>query len=105
MFISNTEGMRGRIQKLRENFKGFDETKPKRKRGEHGKRKSKGKTRDKKARNFQSKEKRKKSRQAGETEKYYLEDGTYEENKNFESWAKKLRRMWKKVEASIKSKL
>ena len=59
------------------------------------------KTRGKKAKAFRRKEKRKKSGQGG---KYYLEDGTYEENENFESWAKKLRRMWKKVNAPPKSR-
>ena len=101
MFISNTEGMRGKIKQLRENSKVFDETKPKKRKGAHGKRNLKGKPREKNARRVQSKEKRKNSGQRGETEKYYLEDGTYEENKNFESWAKKLRKMWKKVKASF----
>ena len=99
MFISKTGERRETIQKLRENFKRLDETKPKKRR------KLKGKTRDKKARHFQRKEKRKISGHRGETEKYYLEDGTYEENENFDSWAKKLRRMWKKVKASTNYKL
>ena len=38
-----------------------------------------------------------KRRKSDRVTKYYLEDGKYEENANFESWADKLRRMWEKV--------
>ena len=86
--------------KLRENFKRLDETKPKKRRSEHGKRRLKGKTRGKKGNVFGSKKQRKKSSKRGKADratKYYLEDGKYEENENFERWADKLRRMWEKV--------
>ena len=95
--------MKGKIQKLRENFKRLDETKPKNGRGEHGNRKEEGKTRGKKTKSFRNKAKRKKSREEGKTDRYYLEDGKYEENEKFESWTDKLRRMWEKVGASQKS--
>ena len=36
-------------------------------------------------------------RKTARVTRYYLEDGKYEENANFESWADKLRRMWEKV--------
>ena len=96
-----------KIQKLRENFKRLDETKPKNRKGEQGKRKFKDKTRDKRGKLFQSRDKRKKFSQGGKTKKvtrYYLEDGKYEENENFEDWADKLRRMWKKVDVPPKSR-
>ena len=103
IFSSKTEQMKGKIQKLRENFKRLDETKPKNGRGEHGNRKEEGKTRGKKTKSFRNKAKRKKSREEGKTDRYYLEDGKYEENEKFESWAEKLRRLWEKVGASQKS--
>ena len=88
---------------LRENFKRLDETKPKTGRGEHGKRKEKPRGRTAK----RSQKQRKKSSERGKTDRvtrYYLEDGKYEENENFESWAEKLKKMWEKVGASQKSR-
>ena len=93
---SKTEKMRGRNQNWRENFKRLAETKAK-----HGSRVKKAKKVGK------SKKQRKKSVARGKSERvtrYYLEDGKYEENENFESWADKLRRMWEKVGASQKSR-
>ena len=62
--------MKGKIQKLRENFKRLDETKPKNGRGEHGNRKKESKTRGKKTKSFRNKAKRKKSREEGKTDRF-----------------------------------
>ena len=94
LLFGKADKMRKQIQKLRENFKSLEETKHKSRRREHGIRKLKGNT----SKLFQRcKEERNKSGGGRNETKYYLEDGTYKENENFEIWAEKLRKMWKKV--------
>ena len=94
LLFGKADKMRKQIQKLRENFKSLEETKQKNKKREHGIRKLKGNT----SKLFQRcKEERNKSGGGRNETKYYLEDGTYKENENFEIWAEKLRKMWKKV--------